>query len=84
MILSILIIVIVLSLAFWGMNLTPTACSTRELHRLNKILEDFNEDKDVLNAKLQVEKYDWKYHPDKVDFIRQVIGIYKNGNSKND
>lgn len=73
---DILIIIIIFSLIFWGLNLTPMVRSTKELQKINKILEDFNNDKDVLKAKSQIEKYDWKYHLDKIDFIKKVIATY--------
>ena len=84
MILSILMIIIFFVLVFWGLYLTPQARSTRELNRLNKIIESFNDYKNIKRTEFDLRRYSCKYHLDKVDFIKQVVKVYKkDGNSKN-
>lgn len=70
-IIIILIVAIVFSYHYYSMR------ETRELHKLNKILDEFNEDLDYGRALRRIRVIIWKYNKTKVAFAKTLINAYK-------
>lgn len=49
------------------------ARSTRELSKLNKIWEDFNNGQTPKNINIQLNNINWKYHKDKIETLKKFI-----------
>ena len=73
--------IIVIGIVFWivvyFLYLSPMARSTRELSRLNRIWESFNNGKEPELVRLELKNYDWKYHPEKIKLLYKFLKLKK-------
>lgn len=81
--LNIGVILIIVFIITWNLFWSPMARSTKELVKLNKIWDDFNINKHIVDTTIKLKQYNWKYHTSKVESLKNLITLYENGNNKN-
>lgn len=69
--------VAILGICAWYMWLSPMARSTRELARLNRIWQHFNENtRTIKQIEQMLAQREWRYHRDKVELLKTFLVIF--------
>lgn len=67
------VIAVMVGIVGWGLFWSPMARSTKELHHLNRIWEQFNDSGDIVATQKLLNERVWRFHTKEVGLLEDVI-----------